>query len=299
MPAFKDVNGDSSGLLFADGNATPFGGADVTFKSKAGGVDLFGLTTFTTSIKAVKKGGLEAGGLFGDCSATPSFAFSKIDLGPLGVEIAKVELKGTGCNVESKLSFGGIDKNLSAGINGSKDDGLKEVKVGYKDLAGINLNAKVDLVKNATAIDAGMALTSDISAGLKLTFAHQGDPLSAASIAASYGADGINAGLVVNALKQSATLDLSATKLAPDVSVGTSIDLSAAGAGDIELGASYSGVANLGLNFGLRVENLAPARAALAAKYTLRKGASVKATVDMNLDGKATGPTVGFLCELA
>jgi hypothetical protein len=144
-----------------------------------------------------------------------------------------------------------------------------------------------------------MALTSDISAGLKLTFAHQGDPLSGASIAASYGADGINAGLVVHALKKKATLDLSATKLAPDVSVGTSIDLSADGADDIEIGASYSGVANLGLNFGLKVTKLKPARAALAAKYTLRKGASVKATVDMDLlDGKAS-PTVGFLCELA
>jgi hypothetical protein len=152
MPEFKYINGGSSSILFADPVATAFGGADVTFKSKAGGVDLFGLTTFTTSIKAVKKGSLEAGGLFGDCSATPSFAFSKIDLGPLGVEIAKVELKGNGCNVESKLSFGGIDKNLSAGINGSRDDGVQKVKVGYKDLVGINLNADVDLKKNETAI---------------------------------------------------------------------------------------------------------------------------------------------------
>jgi hypothetical protein len=309
MPKFGDINGQADDLLWGAPPDTPFQGPGLTFKVKAPKVDAFGMFAFTPSLKSVQKDFAEKG-VMCDAAATPSFKFDQVALGPVGFTLDKFELKGAkGVNFESKYSFAEVDKNLSAGFNGCYVGGeLKEkvLKLGHKDLGGANVNAKIEFDADKYGLDAGLSVTDEINAGIKLAGALKDPTPSKVSLGANYVCADVSVGLDTTIkipkgeekIVPSGDLTFSSSTLVPDSKVGGKISYSGAKVDAVEFGLKHTGIENTQINAAVQLqpqEKTAYGKSTLALKYNVRKGASV--TVQVDHDGTAAKPLVLF--ELA
>merc|ERR1712166_331366 len=183
MPKFDDINGGTKDLFwglppfspfsFPDGSGAP-GGHGYTAKVTGPKVDFFGLTdlpTFTPYIKSVKDANFTSmtNGTFpfGAGRAVVGFKVGEQKMGGIGFTLDKLEFDGDGTTIETKYSFGGIDKNLSLGVNGKLDLGknalsLAKIKAGYKDLAGANVNYMHVAKKNQHFLNAGYSVNAAV-----------------------------------------------------------------------------------------------------------------------------------------
>jgi len=319
MPKFDDINGGTKDLFwglppfspfsFPDGSGAP-GGHGYTAKVTGPKVDFFGLTdlpTFTPYIKSVKDANFTSmtNGTFpfGAGRAVVGFKVGEQKMGGIGFTLDKLEFDGDGTTIETKYSFGGIDKNLSLGVNGKLDLGknalsLAKIKAGYKDLAGVNVNYMHVAKKNQHFLNAGYSVNDELNAGVQLEVAGE---VYTPSLALSYGTKDFAAGLAATAKggdfsASAVTLDVSSGAAAPDVKVGAIAKLVGAGQGVCELAVKYTGIADAQVNAAVKTSSGAYDRASVAVKYTGFKNQVAK--FELNVD-KEAAPSLSMLVEFA